>query len=411
MSHMPEALPITVCGIDHDRADNEVRDLFFLDDELARRMAITVRSRLAAKGVVVLSTCNRTEVWVHGGNGDPYPHMCRVAGVPPSRYHSLFYYKRGDEVVPYLFELAAGMRSALYGETNIIPQITHSVDLSRSTGAADGVLEQLFRGAVTAAKEVHSAVRLAAADETVAGAVRDMIARYMEPEPLDGEPVLVIGSGEMARLIAGELLLQGCGVTMTIRDMEKASVLVPAGCVPVPYEDRLEHMTGKRVVISATAGLHHTIRKTDLASSLSGPALLIDLAMPLDIDPQVREDGRVTLVGLRDLALDLPRRRELEKQAHEILTPAWERFFAWWRFHAYEPDVRLMARDGASDTLWRLRDALASLEIDDEEKVRLRASIEDAARKAFSHQLYSRRYAGLTEKKNSRGERIPGDES
>ncbi|AEC02079.1 NAD(P)-dependent oxidoreductase [Parasphaerochaeta coccoides] len=397
-SRPDDAFPVMLCGIDHDSADNEMRDMFFLDDPKSRRMAVTVRSRLAAQGVVVLSTCNRTEVWVHGGNGDPFPHMCRAAGISPSRYQDLFYHKRGDEVVPYLFELASGMRSALYGETTIIPQIIHSIDIARATGAADGVLEQLFRQAVTAAKEVHSSLRLAAADETVASAVQRMVEKYLAPVSLSGEPVLVIGSGEMARLTARSLLGRGCRVTMTIRDMEKASALVPEGCTAVPYESRLEHVSGKRIIISATSGLHHTLRKTDLASYLGGPVLLIDLAMPVDIDPRVREDERVKLVSLRELDVDQPRRRELERQAHAILEPAWERFFAWWRFHAHEPDVRMMARDGAADTLWRLRGVLDGMDMDDDERTALRCAIEDSARKAFSHQLYSRRYAGLTRK-------------
>lgn len=395
MHRSASSFPVSVCGIDHDKADNAVRGWFAFDDDGARRMALLMRSRLNARGVAVLSTCNRTEIWTMEGHGDLSFHMCRAAGVAPEQYQNLFYHKQGIEVVRYLHELASGMHSALYGETNIIPQIIHSMDVSRSVGAADGVLEQLFRQAVTAAKKVHTSIRLAAADTTVARAVTQKILERVPYKDKNPRRALMIGSGEMARLVASCLVSQGYQVDMTVRDMVKADILVPAGCTAYPYEERFSLMKRHRIVVSATAGLYHTITYEEGRSYLKEGTLLVDLSMPVDIDPRLASWSGLELLTLRSMDVESPRRQELEKQALDILLPSCDSFLAWWRFHALEPDVRQMARDASVDTLWRLRDVLDSLPLAEDEKTALRESIADAGRKAFSHQLYSRRYGGL----------------
>lgn len=383
-------LDIHMCGIDHDTAPQSCRTVFLLGRTQCQDAAVRIRSRMNAQGCVVLSTCNRTEVWVQGGQGgDPYRSLCNALSIPASEYDSCFYRKSGDCVVRYVFELACGMHSALFGEDQIIPQLTDALSWSRSVGCSGPVLERLFRDAVTVAKQVRTHVRLSEADETVAEHVRMLICGYLGVQELTGIPVLIIGSGELARLVAGRLVESGCVVTMTLRDMAKAPALVPAGSLVRPYEERLELLSGRRIVISATAGLYHTLELRSVESVLRQPTLFIDLAMPVDIDPLIGALPFATLVDLRHLDCDRPRRAAAIARATTRIDAQLTEFFQWYDFRGAVPQIQQMATDAAGDTLWRLQRPLRRLGLSDAQFQDICDAIADSSRKAFAHQLYS----------------------
>lgn len=383
-------LDIHMCGIDHDTAPQSCRAVFLLGRTQCQDAAVKIRSRMNAQGCVVLSTCNRTEVWVQGGQGgDPYRSLCNALSIPALEYEGYFYRKSGDCVARYVFELACGMHSALFGEDQVIPQLTDSLSWSRSVGCAGPVLERLFRDAVTVAKQVRTHVRLSEADETVAEHVRMLIVNYLGTQELTGTPVLIVGSGELARLVAGRLVEAGCIVTMTLRDLAKAPALVPAGCLAKPYEERLELLPGHRVVISATAGLYHTLELQSVEAVLRQPTLFVDLAMPVDIDPLIGTLPSATLVDLRLLDCDRPRRATAIARATTYIDAKLTEFFQWYDFRGAVPQIQQMATDAAGDTLWRLQRPLRRLGLSDAQFQGICDAIADSSRKAFAHQLYA----------------------
>jgi glutamyl-tRNA reductase len=389
-------LDIHICGIDHDTAPQACREVFLLDRTQCQDAAVKIRSRMNAQGCVVLSTCNRTEVWVQGGQGgSPYRSLCNALSVPSLKYEGFFYHKFGDCVVRYLFELACGMHSALFGEDQIIPQLTEALSWARTVGCAGPVLERLFRDAVTVAKQVRTHVRLSEADETVAEHVRKLISDYLGVQELAGVPVLIIGSGELARLVAGCLASAGVSVVMTLRDIAKAPALVPSGCLARPYEERMELLSRYRVVVSATAGLYHTLELAPVKGVLRQPTLFIDLAMPVDIDPRIGTLPFATLVDLRHLDCDLPRRTAAIERAATYIDAQAAEFFQWFDFRRTVPRIQQMAGDAAGDTLWRLQRPLRRLGLSAEQFQDICDAIADSSRKAFAHQLYSLKGAGI----------------
>jgi glutamyl-tRNA reductase len=392
MDGHPE-LDIHVCGIDHDTAPQSCREVFLLDRDRCQDAAVTIRTRMNAAGCVVLSTCNRTEVWVQGGQGgDPYRAFCNALSIPRAQYEQYFYHRSGDAVARYLFELACGMHSALFGEDQIIPQISRAAAWAREVGCSGPVLERLFRDAVTVAKQVRTAVRLSEADETVVRHVRTLMLDFLHIDTLRGVPVLIIGSGEMARMLARLLVEDGASVTMTIRDMEKASALIPEGCNPAPFERRLDLLGTCSLVVSATAGLYHTLDLDSIAPRLTDPTLFIDLAMPVDIDPRVADLSGATLIGLRDLDCDRPRRDAAVAKAEMFIDSRLAEFFEWHVFRGAVPLIQRLAGDAAGDTLWRLQRPLRRLGLSSEQFHEICGAIFDSSRKAFAHQLYGLRH-------------------
>lgn len=395
---MDDELDIFMCGIDHDTAVQACRDIFLLDRQRCQDVAVKIRSRMNAKGCVVLSTCNRTEVWVQGGQGgSPYKSLCNVLSIPSSDYERYFYHMHGDSVVRYLCELACGMHSALFGEDQIIPQMNNALTWARAVGSAGSVLEQLFRTAITVAKQVRTNVRLSEPDETVARHVCELILDYLEVPSLAQIPVLIIGSGEMARLIARYLVEAGALVTVTLRDITKASSLVPPGCEARPYEDRFTLLSEHRIVISATAGLYHTLEIEQVEPLIKQPTLFIDLAMPVDIDPRIGMLSMVRLVDLRHIECDRPRREAAVAQASTYIDVQVTEFFQWYRFRSSVPRIQQMANDAAGDTLWRLQRPLRRLGLSPEQFQEISEAIADSSRKAFAHQLYSLKSVGAIE--------------
>lgn len=147
------------------------------------------------------------------------------------------------------------------------------------------MLETLFRSAVTSAKKVKTAVRLTEADQSVAVRMEAFLKGVMGP--LAGTPCLVIGNGEMGRLAARRLVEAGCRVSMTVRRYRHGEVSLPDGVEAVSYEERLSLLPRVRLVVSATASPHYTLRAAEVGPALSGPKVFCDLAVPRDIDPAI----------------------------------------------------------------------------------------------------------------------------
>ncbi len=380
-------LDIRLCGVNFDKLPPDVRGVFILDAATCRDVSVKVRRRMNAQGCVVLSTCNRTEVWVQGGQGtDPFPWLCNALALRKDLYQQWAYSLSGDCVVAYAMSLACGIHSSLFGEDQIISQITASLDNCRMVGVPGPVLERLFRLAVTTAKAVHTHVRLAEADETVARHVVELV-RNEQPAI---STLLIIGTGQMARLVALQALACGVAVTMTIRDIEKAQALVPTGCTAVSYDQRFALLPSFDAVVCATAGLAYALDAEHAAVQIVHPTLLVDLAMPADVDPLLAGHPLVALVRASDIQCDRPRRDGAVLQAQGYIHEAVQEFYSWHEKRGDIGDIMAMAGAGSQDTLWRLQRTIGSLGLEPTQVAMLNAAIEDSARKSFAHQLFAR---------------------
>lgn len=159
--------------------------------------------------------------------------------------------------VRHLMEVASGLRSRIWGEDQIISQVKDAIALAREAGCTDGVLETLFRSAISAGKEVKTEVRLTAVPTSAASMAVELLAAKLGD--LAGKKALVIGNGEMGRLSASLLQQAGCEVWVTLRTYRHGETIVPPGCGVVPYEERFHHMEGCDFLISATTSPHYTV--------------------------------------------------------------------------------------------------------------------------------------------------------
>lgn len=319
---------IIMAGLDHSLASVALREKFsFTKTAVADAVAEFAR-KPGVRGAVLLSTCNRTELYLSledDQNVAPDRLLCTAAGHPYEGY--AFVIREDEEAVRHLMEVASGLRSRILGEDQILSQVKTAAEISRQAQACDSALATLFRTAVTCGKQVKTNGHLTGVATSAAHmAVKAAQARLGS---LSGKKGLVIGNGEMGRLAAGLLRDAGCTVSVTLRSYHHGETVVPAGCSVISYDDRYQAMSGMDLVISATTSPHHTIYRQDFLNIPNAPRLLIDLAIPRDIEPSTGDLPGVTLLNVDDLGENLGADAEAIQQAQETIAEYMERFHQW----------------------------------------------------------------------------------
>lgn len=319
-------MALCMSGLDCSRASIALREQLSFTKTAAAALDRELAALPGVAGAVVLSTCNRTEVYLscEGEELDPGALLCRAAGADYGSFAPALTLRRGEDCVRHLLEVACALRSQILGEDQILTQVKAALTLAREAGAADPVLETLFRTAAACGKAGKSAGRLTAVPASAAHQAVTALRR--ELGDLAGRRVLVIGNGEMGRLTASLLREAGCAVTVTLRSYRHGETIVPAGCAVAPYEERYRAMEGAEAVVSATVSPHYTVAAEPFARLAQKPRVLIDLAIPRDIQPEVR--GAV-LYNVDDLRPESRADGEALRRLEAVVAEHMERFRQW----------------------------------------------------------------------------------
>ena len=302
---------------------------------------------------VLLATCSRTELYLHAEGEralpDPAEALCRAAGVAASAFVTR---REGADAVRHLMHVAAGMQSQIFGDDQIVSQVKDAVALAREAKTTDAVLDTLFRRAVTAGKRVRTETRLTGVPASAAEVGVRRAERFFGS--LAGRRAVVIGNGEMGRLAARELVRAGSEVTVTLRTYRHGETLVPQGCGTVPYDRRLDAIEGADLVVSATTSPHFTLTAAQMQTLLCPPRLLLDLAMPRDIESTVA-GAQTALFNLDDLG-DLGDADDTSRETAEcILDEETREFFAWLNYRAALPLIAKI-KSAAIERVRHMRD-------------------------------------------------------
>ena len=314
-------------GLEHSQVPISLRERLSFTKQQTGEMVRKLHSFPQVSGCVLISTCNRTELYFSCTEEVvPGELLCQAAGAEYPLYQDAFVTLSEKDAVQHLMEVAAGIRSRIFGEDQIISQVKDSIAIAREAGAADSVLETLFRSAVSAGKEVRTKVRLTSVPTSAASMAVDLLREKLGN--LTGKKALVIGNGEMGRLAASLLRQEGCQVSVTLRTYRHGETIVPPGCGVVPYDQRFLHMEGCDLLLSATTSPHYTVTVEPLSKLPSLPAVLVDLAIPRDIQPEVGQLPGVSLYNIDDLG-NFSESRTIPAEVTEILNAQMENFYRW----------------------------------------------------------------------------------
>lgn len=293
---------VTMGGLDHTTAPVELREQLSFDAQQVQALNRAIAALDGVSGAVLLSTCNRTELYLSAGCYVPHPGqlLCQAAGRDWERFREHFVRRQGEEAARHLMEVAAGLHSRIWGEEQIVTQVRQAMERARAVKSADGLLNTLFQRALTAGKAVQTRVTFTAVPGSAASQAVELVRQRLGG--LEGRRALVIGNGEMGRLSARLLQAAGAEVIVTLRRYRHRETVVPHGCTAVPYEDRLALIDGADVLFSATTSPHYTFTAAQARSLRRCPPFLIDLAIPRDMEPEAALPG-VELYNVDDFGV------------------------------------------------------------------------------------------------------------
>lgn len=318
---------IMMSGLEHSLAPISLREQLSFTKLQTAEMARKLREFPHVSGCVLLSTCNRTELYLSCTQEvNPGELLCQAAGAEYTPYREAFVTRSGEEAVEHLMEVAAGLRSRIFGEDQIISQVKGAIAIAREAGATDSILETLFRSAISAGKEIRAKVRLTSVPTSAASMAVALLQKKLGE--LKGKKALVIGNGEMGRLSASLLHEKGCQVSVTLRTYRHGETIVPPGCGVVPYDERFQHMEGCDILLSATTSPHYTVTVEQLNQIPSLPAVMVDLAIPRDIQPEAGQLSGVSLYNIDDLG-SYVENRTVPQEVTDILRAQMENFTRW----------------------------------------------------------------------------------
>ncbi len=332
-------MKLFMAGIDFTRASIAERERVAFVRGQVEELLPVIKGKAGVSGCVLLATCNRTELYLHtdGTELDPLALLGEAAGFPVEAYRSVSVQRRDKEAVRHLFAVASGLESQIFGDDQILSQVRSALALARGAGASDAVLGTLFRRAVTAGKRVRTVTRLTGVPPSAAGRGVEKAEGFFGS--LKGKRAVVIGNGEMGRLTASGLRQRGAEVTVTLRTYRHGETVVPAGCSTWPYDKRYELFGNADLIVSATTSPHFTVTVDKLKGLRTLPALMIDLAMPRDIEREVAGIGHVTLWNLDDLGgLGAHNAEGLELASGIILEEEAE-FYSWYNYRESLPVI------------------------------------------------------------------------
>jgi glutamyl-tRNA reductase len=294
---------LLLVGTSHRLAPVEVRERVALDAEGASALgAGLARSREA----VCLSTCNRTEIYLaaddlHEAERETTEALAALAGVATAELEPYLYRLHREAAAVHLFRVAAGLDSLVPGEGEILGQVRTAYE----HGSVGPMLDRLFRDALHAGKKVRTDTAIAESPGTTSSAAAALAAQVFGN--LDGSQIAIVGAGKIGALAARRLIKRGAKLSFVAnRTTSRGQLLADRlGGEAIPFERVAEVAGTADILVSSTGSSDIVLTKSDVATALPArkgrPLLLIDLAVPRDLDPGINELPDCYLYDIDDL--------------------------------------------------------------------------------------------------------------
>jgi glutamyl-tRNA reductase len=339
---------ITLVGISHKTAPVAVRERFaFSADELPEALP------KFGGAAVLVSTCNRTEVYMiahHAIAPGSVIAMLRDLKSDVEAPDDVFYHKTGLDAVRHLFRVAAGIESMVLGESEILGQVSTAFSAATAANTHNAVISQLFHTAIRVGRKARSETAIGRHAVSISSTATKLAEKTLGDLP--SRNVLVVSAGEAGALAARSMTERGVKhLLVTSRRPARAKELAKdLGGRPVPFKKLGATMADSDIVITSSAAPGFLIGQPEVdeatAKRNGRPLLLIDIAVPRDVDPVVRSVSNVQLYDMDDLQALVEEGRSARKQevakVDKIVEEGLERFRTWMRDRGVVPTVAVL---------------------------------------------------------------------
>ncbi len=350
MSTLKGTGELLALGISHKTAPVALRERLAFTEGMAVEFAQQIAESPEVHEVVVISTCNRTEIYlvVGGVGGNPLQAesdvlglLARRASIRPTELAQEIYSPRNCEAARQLYRVTAGLESMILGEAEIQGQVKRAYEAAMKAGTTGPLSNRLFAAALTTGKRVRSETGIGTSRVSVPSVAVDLAQDVLGD--LAERRVMLLGAGETSELTAQALAHQGVGtIFVANRHADRALSLAQRFGGSVVGLDKLpEQLLEADIVVSSTSSPHPIVGSEELALVMAqrrdrggrAPLLLIDIAVPRDIDSRCGDIDGVTLYDIDDLQAVVQRnlgaRREIVPQAEQIVEEEIHRFARW----------------------------------------------------------------------------------
>lgn len=318
-------MSLVVVGTNHKHSSVALREKLSFSKNRIKDALLLLKERDVLNGAVVLSTCNRVEIYASANDSEI---AIREIENFISRYHEL----EKEEISPYLYictekqamkhllSVTSGLDSLILGETQILTQVKSSFLESEQIGFMDNFLKEIFNCALYFAKSIHRETKISEGKVSVGSVAIDFIREKLGS--LQGKNILIVGTGKVTELVFKYLEKEAPNVVfISNRTFQRANELASQiGAKAVRFDYLKQFLNRADIVITATRSPHFIIKRELLDENLKHRILILDLAMPRDVDPQIKEIGNIDLFYLEDLGSVIEKNREKKAQEVEKVT-------------------------------------------------------------------------------------------
>ena len=335
---------LLVLGLNHKTAPVNIREKFAFSGETVIPALKVLHQYPTIEENVILSTCNRLEIWTVASDREQgqkdmisFLQSFQAVRLKEEEIEQYFYFYSGEEAVLHLFRVASGLDSLVLGEGQILGQLKEVYE-DACTAETNGLfLNSLFKKAIHVGKKIRRTTAIGANAISVSTVAVDLAKKFLGN--LTEQKVLILGAGEMGELTAKSLAVRGVkSIIVANRNFDRAEALAAVfDGQAIHFHEIEDYLSKVDIVISSTGAPHYVLLPEQINSAMSlrqGKRLvLIDIAVPRDIDPEVGKIAGVALYDIDDLKIVLEenmKQRELEAQkALKIIEEEIAEFKSW----------------------------------------------------------------------------------
>ena len=318
---------LQVLGLNYKTAPIEIREKFSVEKNSIRRGLENLTDYDGLNEAIILSTCNRTEIYSVCADGCEDSAKNFLKDLIGGDAEKFLYNYGGENCIRHLFEVAASLDSQIIGEGQILSQVKEAYSIAKNLDATGTILNTLFHKAITVGKIIRTETKIAYNSVSVSSAAVELAEKKLNG--LQGKKFLIFGAGKMAQLTAQHLIAHGAEkIFVANRHLERAEEMAKKiGGEAVAWEDALQKADKIDVIVTSTGAPHYVIKfwqTQQLMTRRNGREIFfIDIAVPRDVDPEVSKIKGVTLYNIDDLETvvenNFQARREEAKAAEKII--------------------------------------------------------------------------------------------
>ena len=363
-------------GVNHQTASVELREQVAFNPEKLKELLLEQSHDQTLNDMVVVSTCNRTEVYAMAENADMVLEwLAEKNGIDVTQLSHHVYRHENADAVTHLMRVASGLDSLMLGEPQIMGQVKSALSISKESAVVSANLNRIFEYAFYAAKRVRSETAVGSHAVSMGYAVAQLALQvFSQPEKLT---VMVVAAGEMNSLVAKHLAEMGVAkILICNRSRERADLLASeishrVQVEIIPFDQLSENLHRADVISSCTGSLHQVIAYDDVKKALKQrrykQMLMVDLAVPRDIEPKVEQLDGLYLYGVDDLQSvideNLAQRRQAAVEAEVMVNQLATQLIVQQKVNQAGPVIKSYRDQGEQNKEQELKLALERLQL------------------------------------------------